>query len=248
MAPRRGKKGAKRPVRKGRKMGPRMRSDVASCTDNIGFFSALPNTVYTLSNAALTNSQRAVSIAKAYQFYRIAKVEVKWKLYADTFASAVAGNTVPTLYYKIDKANTFPNNTTLANLKSAGAKPRRLDDKNLSVSWVPAVHLGSDDGNAGGPSTVAETAAVVKNSPWITTNANAGGAGPWVPNSVDHRGLIFAVEQLTAPGSGTGVCSCEVIVHYEFKAPLWTTGTSDPSVHEVNLDTMEIIEPTLPTA
>lgn len=223
-----------------------MRRDIASCSDNVGFFSVLPNTVYALSNAALTNSQRAQAIAKGYQFYRLAKVEVKWKPYADTYASGVGANTVPTLYYKVDKANTFPNSTTLANLKTAGAKPRRLDDKNLSVSWVPAVHVGSDDGNAGGPTTTLETAALVKSGPWITTNANAGGAGPWVPNSVDHRGLIFAVEQLNAPGSGTGVCSCEVIVHYEFKAPLWTSGSTDPVVHQVNLDTMEIIEPTPP--
>lgn len=244
------KKGAKktaprrrfqRKARVPRSLNP-MRYDVASCSDTLGLISVVSNTPYTLQNIALTNSSRAKTIAQGYQFYRITKVEVKWKPYADTFASG--GLTVPNLYYMVDKANTFPSNTTVDTLKQAGAKPVRLDDKIITRSFKPAVHLASDDG-AIGPASTVETAGMMKVSPWITTNANAGGTGMvWTPNSVDHRGLIFLIEQQTG-AVNAGVASVEVIVHYQFKKPLWTVAEGDETVHRIDLDTLEIVPPSL---
>lgn len=242
--PRRRRRQVRRKVRVPRGMNP-AQHDVASCTDTLGFISVAPNTPYTLQNIALTNSARAKTIAQGYQFYRITKVEVKWKPYVDTFTAA---NTlsVPTLYYMIDKANTFPSNSTVDTLKQAGARPRRLDDKILSVKFAPAVHLASDDG-AIGPASTVETAGMMKVSPWITTNANAGGSSMvWAPNSVDHRGLIFYVEQQSTAGPDAGVCSAEVILHYQFKKPLWTAGAQSDTVHRIDLDTLEIVPPELP--
>lgn len=219
-------------------------ANYASCVDTIGDLSVVSNTPYTLQNIALTNSARAKTIAQGYQFYRITKVEVKWKPYVDTFASG--GLTVPNLYYMVDKANTFPSNSTIATLKQAGAKPVRLDDKVITRSFKPAVHLASDDG-APGPATTVETAGMMKVSPWITTNANAGGTGMvWTPNSVDHRGLIFIIEQQTA-AVNSGVASIEVVVHYQFKKPLFSSATGDETVHRIDLDTLEIVPPPLKT-
>lgn len=220
---------------------PASKSDYASCSDVIGVFNAVNNTPYMLYNIALTNSTRAKAIAQGYQFYRISKVEVKWKPYQDTFQAGVGAATVPTLYYMIDKANTFPSNTTIDTLKQAGARPRRLDDKILSCSFAPAVHIASDDG-VSGPATVVETAATLKTSPWLTTNANAGGTGFWTPNGVDHRGLVFYIEQTTGV-TNTGVASVEVVVHYQFKKPLWSVLTGDDTIHRLNLDTLEIEPP-----
>lgn len=234
----------RRKARVPRSLNP-LKHDVASCSDTLGFISVLPNTPYTMQNISLSNSARAKTIAQGYQFYRITKVEVKWKPYVDTFTAA---NTlsVPNLYYMIDKANTFPSNVTVDSLKQAGAKPRRLDDKIISTKFSPAVHLASDDG-APGPATTVETAGMTKVSPWITTNANAGGVGMvWSPNSVDHRGLIFYVEQQSAAGGGVGVCSVEVILHFQFKKPLWTAGAQQNTVHTINLDTLEIVPPEEP--
>lgn len=244
------KKGAKKQTKQGRKTRvPRSllaRHDVASCTDTLGFISAVSNTPYVLQNIALTNSARAKTIAQGYQFYRITKVEVKWKPLVDTFTGAGVLS-VPNLYYMVDKANTFPSNSTIDTLKQAGAKAVRLDDKIITRSFKPAVHLASDDG-APGPATTVETAGMMKVSPWITTNANAGGVGMvWTPNSVDHRGLIFIVEQQAADNAQS-VCTVEVILHYEFKKPLWTVGASQDTVHRIDLDTLEVIPPSPPEA
>lgn len=243
MMARKQQKGQKKQLRRQRKTAvPRLlrNRDVASCSDNLGVINIVANTPYSLQNIALTNSTRAKTIAQAYQFYRITKVEVKWKPYRDTFAQG--GITVPNLYYMIDKANTYPSNSTIDTLKRAGAKPRRLDDKIVSVSFAPAVHIVSDDG-ASGPATTVETAGITKVSPWITTSSNAGGSGAtWSPNSVDHRGLIFIVEQ-TSFSSVEGVCSAEVVVHFEFKKPLWYSSTGESTVRVVDLDTMEVLEP-----
>lgn len=193
---------------------------------------------------------RAKTIAQGYQFYRIAKVEVKWKPLCDTFTNAQAvgpttGLSVPQLYYMVDKANTFPTNSTLETLRQAGAKPVRLDDKNITRSFAPAVHLASDDGGSG-PASVVETAGMMKVSPWITTNANAGGiTQTWTPNSVDHRGLLFYIEQFAA-NNDAFVATAEVVVHYQFKKPLWTVGAEGPTVHRIDLDTATIVPPELP--
>lgn len=226
-----------------RRMAPRQ-ENYASCVDTVGDLSVVSNTPYSLQNISLTNSARAKTIAQGYQFYRITKVEVKWKPYVDTFASG--GLTVPNLYYMIDKANTFPSNTTIATLKQAGAKPVRLDDKVITRSFKPAVHMASDDG-AAGPATVVETAAMTKVSPWITTNGNAGGSGAlWTPNSVDHRGLVFVIEQQTG-AVNAGVASVEIVIHYQFKKPLFSSASGDETVHRIDLDTLEIVPPPLKT-
>lgn len=203
-------------------------NDVATCVDNIGTIAIVPNTMYFANNIALTNSARAKAIAQAYQFYRITKVEFKWKPLLDTFTSAT-NITVPQLYYRIDKANTLPLGfATLDTLKRSGCKPRRLDENNLTVSFAPAVHIGSDDGGATGPATTVETAALTKVSPWLTTNANAGSQGQWSPNSVDHRGLVYYIEQssIQAPPNNV-VASMDVVVHYEFKKPQWSLPQAD---------------------
>jgi len=229
--------------RRARKLGPArglvgQGTDFASCRDTLGLVSIQPNQIYTMQNVALTNSARAKAIAQGFQFYRIAMVEVRWKSSIDTY---VGSSTVPHVYYMVDKSNTFPSNTDLQSLKQAGAKPRRLDDKMVVCRFKPAVHLVSDD-SAGGPAPVAETAGVMRVSPWITTNANAGEPSLWAPNSVDHRGLIFAVEQ-TIPGN-IAVGTAEVILHFQFKKALWQPTSTEPNVNVIDLDTLTIIPPT----
>lgn len=222
-----------RKTRVPRSLGMRSR-DIASCSDTLALSSIMPNTPYSLVNIALTNSIRAKTIAQGYQFYRIARVDVQWKPQFDTF-TAGGTSSAPNLYYMVDKANTFPFNATVDTLKQAGAKPVRLDERIITRSFKPAVHVGSDDNN-GGAVPVLETAALIKVSPWITTNANAGqGTTLWAPNSVDHRGLIFVVEQqATAPAAS--VCTVELTVHYEFKKPLWIGAGQEPTVQVIDLD------------
>jgi len=198
-------------------------------------------------NFSLSNSPRASAVAAAFQEYRIAKVEVFVKAQADTFDSGLVGNGtnpgVPHLLYMIDKTATFDNaNTNSLALKQAGAKPRRLDDKTIYISWKPAIQIGSSE-VVPGPAPVAELSSTYKVSPWITTNANAGEAGSaWAPNSVDHMGLVLAAEQPRGP-LPTTVASVSFRITYEFRKPLWQVAAPAPGQEQqrINLDALGTI-------
>lgn len=185
-----------------------------------------PSQVYHIANFALTNSKRAVQIAQGYQQYRLAKVEVFVKPNADTFmADNIAPGTglgVPYFYYLIDKTGAMMNSATnTVMLRNAGAKPIRLDDKTIKISFKPAVQIGSTDSGPGGTVPIAELAAMTKVSPWLTTNANSATPGsPWAPNSVDHLGIIFGAEQPRGPLQ-VDVAHVAYRLTFEFRKPLW---------------------------
>lgn len=203
-----------------------------------------PSSAYGFYNFALTNSTRATQIAQAYQEYRISKVEVTVKAAADTFVGLDVGTgaspSIPYLYYMIDKTGTFESNgTTSQTLKTAGAKPIRLDDRTIKIQWKPAVEIGSSDA-AGGPAPVSELAAAYKVSPWLTTNANAATSSlPWAPNSVDHMGLVLAAEQPRGPFPTT-VASVSVRITYEFRKPLWYVAPPAPGFELKKIDMDEL--------
>lgn len=208
-----------------------------------------PSQTYNITNFALTNSKRAVQIAQGYQEYRLAKVEMFVKPNADTFiADNIAPGTglgVPYFYYMIDKTGAMMNSATnTVLLRNAGAKPIRLDDKTLKISFKPAVSIGATDAGPGGLTPISELAALHKVSPWLTTNANAATPGsPWAPNSVDHLGVIFGAEQPRGPLS-VAVAQVSFRLTYEFRKPLWyNTALPTQPVNVVDMD-----EPDVPTS
>lgn len=209
------------------------------------------NTSYTMGNFSLTNSTRAKSVAQAYQFYRISKVELEFKPQADTFIG-LNNNTgsqvsVPYLYYLINKSLSLPPNWSIGMLRAAGAKPRRLDDKSIKVAFKPVVYLGSTDSPQNG-ALVADLAAAIKTSPWLPCNGNAGNNGDgtvWTPNSVDHHGVSFYIEQ-TNQTAGMIPALLTVRIHYQFKKPVWPTPAAGDDLHTtiIDVDTLngEIIQ------
>lgn len=198
--------------------------------------------VYFADNFSLTTSKRAQQIAQAFQEYRISKIEMFVKPVADTYISdnvAVGtGVGMPYFYYMIDKTAALMNSTTTTlTLRNAGAKPIRLDDKTIKVAWKPSVTIGSSDAGPGGPAPISELSALHRTSPWITTNANAAEpAAPWVPNSVDHYGIVFGAEQLRGP-LPTAVANVQFRLTFEFRKPLWYVAEipTSPPIH-LNLD------------
>lgn len=229
-----GKRSAKRGGRKATKRGGKRRagkrsSEYASLVDEVTLdYQCNNNVAYTLKNFALTNSQRAKVVAAAYQYYRISKVELMWKPQADTFIAqqSTTGSqvSVPYLYYLVDKASVLPPAWSLSMIRAAGAIPRRLDDKTLKCSFKPACYIGSTDSPVNG-APVAENSAMVRTSPWLATNANAGNGTSgtqWAPSSVDHHGLSFFIEQ-TNQAAGMIPALLTVRIHYQFKKPLWST-------------------------
>lgn len=195
---------------------------------------------YGLYNFALTNSNRAVAVAAAYQYYRIVSVHIKVKPNADTFDSYQISTLpnppgaygMPYLYYMIDKTGSLDNaGTSLASLKAAGAKGIVLNEKEININFKPAVQIGSSDNPGPGPAQVLELAAAFKTSPWLTTNANSAEPGAnWAANSVDHMGISLGVESQRQTGSWPAG-SATITIVYEFKKPLWTIPPSGETTY-----------------
>ena len=147
-----------------------------------------PNVVYRIRDIALDQFDACVQIAQAYQFYKIKRVTLKWIPLVDTFTAGGA-ETVPRLYYMIDKSGSIPTNIALAGLKKMGAKPIRLDDKQITRGWSPSV-LTADTAAPG-----VLQSSQYKVSPWLSTNGNVLNPGAFVASSIDHLGCFFCVEQ-----------------------------------------------------
>lgn len=171
------------------------------------------NTLYNLMNTQLIDYPRAVQVAQAYQHYRIKKIAVTFKPTYDTFANG--NQSKMNLYYMIDKSGSIPTNITLEGLKQMGARPRQLDEKNMTVTWSPSVLESSMyTGGVG----VASSPSKYLISPWLTTAANPVAAGAFVASGIDHLGLYWYCEQLVSETATQ--FQIEVEVQFQFKKPL----------------------------
>jgi len=192
--------------------------DVASCSVVRTLVPGVGNQVFSFDNVNLADYDRAVQIAKAYQRYKITGIKVTWKPAFDTYSSATPQQK-PMLYFIIDKSSSLPDNVTLAGLKSAGARPRALDEKPLMVSWKPAI-LSDNLAAAGGA-----IASGYKVSPILSTNANPTAPGVWTPSTIAHGGLKWYVE---CPGALQNF-NMEMEVQFEFFKPMFPTLSASPA-------------------
>lgn len=205
---------SKRPARKGARK-PRAKrsksnvSDYASCSVKTtltppggGPFAC--NVMYSQINTQLANFARAVTIAKAYQFYKISKVRLTYLFPYDTFTAAGGNPGRPNFYYMLDKSGAISPAATLAQLKQMGARPASCDNKPKTIEWVPSVL--TEEETLGGA-----VAAQYKLSPWLSTNAQ----------TIQHRGVYWFIEQLFPPGAGIQY-EVEMEVQFQFMKPLWT--------------------------
>lgn len=183
-------------------------------------------TVYRFDNIALSAFDRMSQIAKAYQYYRITKVEVKFKPFADTYAPNNGVSSVPYLYWLIDKGVNLQLNSFNA-LRDAGARPIRFDDKTITVRWKPSVHLMTADVSG---ATIYPTYGLQKTSPWLSTNQNGGQASTtWLPSEVEHYGMLYGV-QVDSGLVNEQFFGTEITVHFQFKKPLNSPGGESKSI------------------
>lgn len=177
--------------------------------------------VLRLDNVNLSQFDRLSHIARAYQYFRLTKISIKYKPLADTFLSTGAiGSTgsVPYLYWLLNKSDTLQV-SSFNSLRDAGAKPIRFDDKTITKSYIPSV--------AGGvalsePNTTT-TFATYRDSPWLSTNQLVmlpGGTNAWAPSTVPHQGCIYGVAQDYLPSETQLMYGVEITVHAQFKKPL----------------------------
>lgn len=218
------KSGSKRYPR--RKVGVRRRprrmvktNDYARCVETHEFATLNANTAYFDYATSLARCERASAIARGYQEFRIKKVEYHFIPMTDTFLPGQ--NTVPQLYFRIDKTGALNDFTSVSQLVQTGCKPRRMDDKNIVVKFAPGVLTYARDAvNATNPWSEP------KISPWLTTNKNNLSTVSWSASSIDHLGLAWFVEQINTGGAVT-TYSLREVVHFEFRKPLVLTTSSE---------------------
>lgn len=167
------------------------------------------NTPYSITGIQLSQFARALAVSKAYQHYRIKSFKLTIRSSFDTYDST-AGVSKPDLYYIVDKAGVFsPTTFTWYQLKQAGARPRALDEKDITITFSPAVLSEME----GGPGALASS---YKVSPWLSTNVD----------NVSHRGIFWVVNQIF----GTALSyQCEMEAQFEFKKPVWSGSSSQTS-------------------
>ena len=228
-----GKKGVKRRmVRRRRMISRKTEMSWASDKQTLQLSDDPVNAVFRLDDVNLSNFDRMVQIARAYQYFRLTKIEYKIKPFADTFFNTPgSGNTgsVPYLYYVINKSDTL--NVAINGfdgLRDAGAKPIRLDDKSRTIVWRPTVAQGVPLSE----SNITTNFASYRTSPWLSTNANAGlpgGITTWTPSTVPHMGLLYGVKQDFINPDAVLSYGVENTAHFQFKKPLiYTVGPQDP--------------------
>jgi len=230
--PRKMKSKTKRPAKKGgkRRAPRRGRStnvgEHASCSVKVSLTDAqgnpyVVNRMYDVHNITLAQYARAVQIAQGYQFFRIKKVALTYKIGYDTYQAVAGGPTRPQFYYMLDKSQSIPATVTLEALKQMGARPSACDEKPIVRQWAPSV-LTENQTVAGA------IPAQYKISPWLNTNQNNLGA--YVPSLVQHNGIYWYV-QMDATNQVNYQYTVEMEVQFEFKKPLWTaTPSSVPSI------------------
>lgn len=176
------------------------------------------NRMYDVHNVTLANYARAVQIAQGYQFFRMKKIALTYKIGYDTYQAVAGGPTRPQHYYMLDKSQSIPANITLEGLKQMGARPTACDEKPIVRSWSPSVL--TEEQTIAGP-----IPAQYKISPWLNTNQNNLGA--FVPSLVQHNGIYWYV-QMDATGAPpvNYQYTVEMEVQFEFKKPLWTALTA----------------------
>lgn len=192
-----------------------------------------PNAMYQIRNFTLDQFPACVNVARSYQFYKIKRVSFKFIPLADTF-TAGGGQSVPNMYYMIDRSGSIPANVTLDGLKAMGAKPLRFDDKTIVRGFAPSV-LTVDTAAPG-----VFQSSQYKISPWLSTNSNALNAGPWNPSTIDHMGIFWYVQQEIGNNAGYRV---EITIEFQFKKPLWTAIAGEEPALAVKLPTYTVSEP-----
>lgn len=211
---------AKKGVRAKRSKGvvknvSKMIGNTCKCVEIVPTVALNVNTAYLQLKAGITGA-RAPNIAQYFGLYRIAKVIYTFRPFADTFTSGVpaTGNnatTVPSLYLAMNRYGDIPPAFDGNYMRAMGAKPRRLDDKNIVFSYTPNI-IQSQQNTAG------TTASSIKMAPWLSTD-DLVADGNFTLSTALHYGHSLFVEAQAAGTAQGPVCQMDVKVIYEFKEP-----------------------------
>lgn len=227
------KKAGKRFAKKSVPRAPRsskMNTEWASASQTMDLPDKQTRVVYTLNTLSLANFDRLSQIAANYQQFRITHVTIQFKPYYDTYTATAGNGTLPYFYWMINR-NQDVNTQSFNALQDAGAKPIRFDDKTITIRYKPGVLQYIRDVNTE-PANIPNWS-LVRLSPWLGTCQTAGQSPPttaFIPNSVEHTGILFGVNSTTGqPQLSYGM---SVTIHVQFRKPLNAPGSSvtEPAV------------------
>lgn len=204
----------KRAMKMRRYRSPRTVPEKASLTVTKQFSLLSTNQSYRVYDVQLSQYARAVNVAKAYQLYRIKNCKLVLSPLNDTFVAGGSAN-VPYAYFQIDRTRDLENIRTSQEFKQLGCKPHRVDDNIIKFEWKPSV-LNITLDNAAANTGVFNQ---YKVSPWVRTRAE-GTVGSWNPDTTDHMGCVFLVENSSGPEVAYKM---ELIVEFEFCKPSYPT-------------------------
>lgn len=233
MLPRRAKRsaGKRKRVARRRRAVRKMPNEYAKIVETHEFAQLATNSAWFDYQTSLARCERATQVARSFQEYKIAKVEYHFIANTDTYLPGQYG--VPQLYTRIDKTGALEAYTTVAQLAQTGVKPRRLDDKNIVISFKPAALMYARD-----VANATNAWAKPQVSPWLSTNKNNNvPSQPWLASSIDHLGLVWFVEQVNPAGQPNLNFTVRQRIHYEFRKPMVlgtasdVTGTQAPSIN-----------------
>jgi len=209
---------------------PRTVPEKASLSVTRQFSVLATNQAYRLYDVQLSHYLRATDVAKAYQLYRIKNCKLVLSPLADTFAAG-GGTTVPYAYFQVDRTRDLSNVRTAIELKRLGCKPHRVDDKIITFQWKPSVlNLTLDNAGTGGG-----IFNQYKVSPWLRTRSETGAISTWNPDTTDHQGIVFLVEN--SGGADIGY-KMELIVEFEFMKPSTPAILTEGFTEAIDLNTL----------
>lgn len=205
--------------RRRKAMKKRMPNEYAKVCETHEFAMLNTNTAYFDYSTSLARCERASTVGRGFQEYKVTKVEYEFIPLTDTFLPGTVAR--PQLYFRVDKTASLQDFTTVAQLVQTGCKPKNLDEKIVKVAFKPAVlQLARDASNGTNPW------AKPLISPWLSTNKNNNVSSPtWAASSIDHYGLAWFVEQLVLSGSTPPTVQYTIRqrVHFEFRKPIVLT-------------------------
>lgn len=216
-----------------RRRATKMRNEVASCKETHEFALLDSNTAYLDYQTSLARCERASTIAKGYQEYRITKVEYHFVPLVDTYLPGQYP--IPQLYAKIDKSGALGDVISVTQMVQSGAKPRRFDDKNIVYKFKPAVlQYARDASNGTNPWAKPMT------SPWLSTNHNNTTGNNWTASSIDHLGIVWVVDCKPPAGQPVIQYTVREVIHYQFRKanvlPFSSDGVGATQAPSVNTD------------
>lgn len=232
-------KSKRNPRRKQLKRRPRrkvMPNEYAKCVETHEFANLSTNSAWYDYQTSLARCERATQIARSFQEYKITKVEYHFIALTDTYLPGQYS--VPQLYTRIDRTGALEAYSTAAQLAQTGVKPRRLDDKNVVISFKPAALMFARDAVQ---NTNVWSKPVI--SPWLSTNKNNNLPNViWNASSIDHLGLVWFLEQVNPAGQPNLTFTVRQRIHFEFRKPMVLGSAGDvlaqqaPSINSPEVD------------